>query len=435
MQSVRLRLVIFALLMALPVSRRVPAQSAPSSSQAIESARPLDLEALVNEALERNPQVLAARRAVEAKRDRIPQARAWPDPTVTLSYGGNLLPPYTLMSRDPSSARQFTAAEEIPYPGKTRLRGQIAARQADGELLAYEALWRRVAAEVRQAYFDLYVADQSLTTVRKDRELLRTFEKLAEVRYSVGRAAQQDVLKAQVELTRLSEREALLDQQRRTLEAQLNGLRDLPPDSPVGPTGEVHAHPLALSLEDIERAAEANSPEVKQAQTGVDAGRLGVQLAQKEVRPNLSVGYTYMQRAGLPDMYGFSFSTSLPVFHRRKQDMAVAEAAANLEASRHSEENVLALLRSRVRQEFLAAQAAERLMDLYSQALLPQSRLTLDSSLATYGTGTTDALSVLTNFSTLLDYELSYEQQLAEHEKALARLEELTGLDLLQAER
>jgi len=158
-------------------------------------------------------------------------------------------------------------------------------------------------------------------------------------------------------------------------------------------------------------------------------------LAQKEVRPNFTVGYTYMQRAGLPNMYGFSFSTSLPVFRRRKQDMAIAEAAANLEASRHSEENVLSVLRYRVKQEFLAAQAGERLMNLYSQALLPQSRLTLDSSLASYGTGTTDFLSVLTNFSTLLDYELNYQQQLAEHEKALARLEELTGLSLVQAER
>lgn len=85
----------------------------------------VQLQALVREALERNPEIQAARRAAEARRARIPQARAWPDPTVSVSYGGNLLPPFTLMRGDPSSMRQFSAQQEIPYPGKTRLRGEI----------------------------------------------------------------------------------------------------------------------------------------------------------------------------------------------------------------------------------------------------------------------------------------------------------------------
>jgi outer membrane protein TolC len=435
MKSRNLLLAIIAFLLAMPGLLWAQSLRHLTNIQASESAPQVEVGSLLKEALERNPGLLAARQAVEAKRARIPQARAWPDPTFTVSYGGNFLPPYTLMSRDPSSARQLMAEQEIPYPGKTRLRGQIATREADAELLAYEALWRRVAAEVKQAFFDLYFTDQSLTTLGKEREVLERFEKVAETRYAVGKAAQQDVLKAQVELTRLSECETLLEQQRRTLVAQLNSLRNLPPGAPLGPTGEVHAHLLSFGLEELEKAAEANFPELKRAQTQVDANRLAMELAQREVRPNLSLGYTYMQRAGLPDMYGLSFSASLPIFHRHKQDMAVAEAAANLQASRHSEENELALLRYRVRQGYLQAQAAERLMNLYSQALLPQSRLALESSLASYETGTTDFLSVLTNFSTELDSQLSYHQRLADHEKALASLEELTGMNLLQTER
>ena len=90
------------------------------------------------------------------------------------------------------------------------------------------------------------------------------------------------------------------------------------------------------------------------------------------------------------------------------------------------------MLRYRVEQEYLAAQAASRLLELYSQAIVPQSRLTLESSLASYETGATDFQTVLGNFSTILDYELGYHQQLAEHERALARLEELTGLELIR---
>jgi outer membrane protein TolC len=155
-------------------------------------------------------------------------------------------------------------------------------------------------------------------------------------------------------------------------------------------------------------------------------------LARKELRPNFSLGYTYMQRAGMPDMYGLTFSTSLPVFHRSKQDPAIAEAAANLEASRRMEANEFALLRYRVKQEYSQAQAAEQLLKLYSQGLVPQSTLALESSIASYETGVTDFLTVLSNFTTVLDYELGYCQQLATHEKTLARLEELTGLNLIR---
>ena len=117
---------------------------------------------------------------------------------------------------------------------------------------------------------------------------------------------------------------------------------------------------------------------------------------------------------------------------RRAIELAIAEAAANLEAARRMEANELTLLRYRVKQEFLQLGAAEQLLTLYAKAIVPQSTLALDSSVASYETGKVEFLELITNFTTVLDYELNYYQQLVNHEKALARLEELTGLDLLQ---
>ncbi len=127
---------------AVPV--RVLSQSNPPPDT--EPAPPLSLAKLVQEARERNPEILAARRAVEAKRARIPQAGAWADPTVSLSYAGNVVPPFTVMQGDPSSYRQVMAEQTVPYPGKTRLRTEIASREASAEELAYEAVARRVTA-------------------------------------------------------------------------------------------------------------------------------------------------------------------------------------------------------------------------------------------------------------------------------------------------
>jgi outer membrane protein TolC len=393
---------------------------------------PARLEELVREALTRNPEIQAAQRGAEAKRARVPQAKAWSDPTLTLGYGGNILPPYTLMRGDPSSQRQFMAEQVIPYPGKTRLRGEIAAREADAEATGIDEVSRRVVAEVKQAYVDLYFADQSLSTLAKERQILEQLAQVSQIRYSVGKGVQQDIIRAQVELTRLSERQTMLEQTRRTLEAQLNSLRDLPVDTPVGPASELRQSVLVQTPAELQSAAESTFPALKRQQAMIEGNQLAVNLAHKEVRPDFSVGYTYMQRAGLPDMYGFTFSTSLPVFRRNKQDQAIREAALNLEAARRSEGNQLTLLRYRVKQEFVAVEAADRLMKLYTEGLVPQSRLALESSLASYEAGASDFQTVLSNFTTILEYELNYHQQLADHEKALARLEELTGLELVR---
>ena len=403
-----------------------------ASLRDVEADSPLSLAKLVQEATERNPEILAARRNAEAKRARIPQAGAWADPTVSLSYGGNALPPFTLMRGDPSSARQLMAEQMIPYPGKTHLRTEIASRDADAEMLAYEAVARRVAAEVKQAYFDLGYIDRSLAILQKDREALEGFEKVTEIRYSVGKAAQQDVLRAQLEVTRLSQRATMLNQQRHTLEAQLNSLRNVPIDSPVGTPAIVQPSTFVYTQDQLQEAAQANYPVLKQRRTMVDQNRLSVDLARKEVRPDFSVGYTYMQRDGLPDMYGITLSTSLPLFRHRKQDMAIAEAAANLESARQMQANELTVLRYQVQQDFLEIQATEQLLKLYSQGIAPQSSLTLESSITSYETGGVDFLNVISNFQAVIDAELDYHMQVTNHEKALARLEEVTGLNLIQ---
>jgi len=233
-------------------------------------------------------------------------------------------------------------------------------------------------------------------------------------------------------LRRLLSCAAMLAQQRRTLEAQLNSLRNVPIDSPVGAPSAVQPSAFVYTQDQLQVAAQANYPVLKQRKTMVDQNRLSVDLARKEVRPDFSVGYAYMQRDGMPDMFGITLSTSLPIFRRRKQDMAIAEAAANLESARQMQANALTVLRYQVQQDFLEVQATEQLLKLYSQGIAPQSSLTLESSITSYETGGVDFLNVLSNFLTVIDSELDYHLQISNHEKALARLEEVTGLNLIQ---
>ena len=213
----------------------------------------------------------------------------------------------------------------------------------------------------------------------------------------------------------------MLTQQRRTLEAQLNSLRDVPIDSPVGSPVPVQASLFVYTQDQLLEAAQANYPVLKQRKTMVEENRIAVALARREERPDFSVGYTYMQRDALPDMYGITLSTSLPIFRHRKQDMAIAEAAANLESARQMQANELTLLRYQVQQDFLEIQATEQLLKLYSQGIAPQPSLTLESSITSYQTGGVDFLNVISNLQAVIDAELDYHMQVSNHEKALAR--------------
>jgi outer membrane protein TolC len=379
--------IIFLIFLCAPP--RLFSQSQGSSGVPAEPKGVASLVALTQEAMDRNPEIQAAKHAIEAKRARVPQAGASPNPKPTVGYGGNAVPPSAVTAGDAGGAR-------------------IASRDADAETLAYKAVRRRIEAKVKQAYFDLWFTDQSLSTLRTNRDLLARLEKIAEFRYSDANGVQHDVLKAQVELTRLIERQTVLEQARQTFQAQLNSLRDRPLETPIVTPQELGISNVAASLDDLQAAAQANYPVLKQEQARVEENHLLVDPAKKEDH------------------------TSQPIFRHRKQSMAIAEAATNLESSRQTEASELTTLRYRVKQEFSEVQSSEQLLKLYLQGIIPQSSLAMESAISGYATGAVDFLNVLSDFTTLLDYELASKQQIADHQKALARLEELTALNLIQ---
>jgi len=165
----------------------------------------------------------------------------------------------------------------------------------------------------------------------------------------------------------------------------------------------------------------------------VERGQLAVNLAHKDYYPDLSVGYMYEQRPLLPDMHGFTFTVSIPVFYKSKQRQELAEAGEQAAATEKSRQNRKNELDFSVKQQYLQARASEQLLQLYSQGVVPQSSLALESSMSAYQVGTVDFLTVLANFSTLLSYQIDYYRELASYQSSLAQLESLTGLELTSA--
>ena len=387
------------------------------------------LQQLIEQAMENNPEIKSMQRRFDRVRARIPQAKALDEPMLSVGYMGNLTP-FSLQTDDPSSGRTISISQDLPFPGKRSLRGKVASSEADAEWWAFEQTRRNVVTEVKDAYFDLYYLTKALGVVTKTKVLLEQFTKIAEVRYSVGKGIQQDVLKAQVEFSKLIEQQTMLEQRKQVAEARLNSLLYREPESPVGTPDELEPRDFPYSLAQLNETAVANYPELKAQRRKIEGAQYAIQLAKKEFYPDFSVGFTYVNRPAMPEMYGLSVGIKLPVFYAQKQRPALTEATASFEAEKRSLENTTTLLMFKIRDKYLAQTTAKRLMSLYSTTIVPQSSLSLESAIAGYEVGKVDFLTLLDNLVTLLNYELSYYEQLSNEEKAVAALEPLVGVTL-----
>lgn len=391
----------------------------------------LKLEDLTREALRSNPEVLAAQKRYEAARQRPAQESSLPDPTLSLGYNstGNPLP-FAGVGTDPVANAGLTISQEFPFPGKRKLRGEMAMREADAEFEQYQMTQLSVLSRLKQAYHRLHHAYEMVEIMQRDRDLLRKFLRISEARYAVGKAAQQDVFKAQTQLSIMDTRIEQAEREKRSLAAEINSLLNRPSDSPLGRPADVEPEPLRVSLDELMTQVRQNAPALRREQKLVERTELAVNLARKDYYPDYTVSGGYFYMGGMAPMYQARVDFKLPAYFWRKQRAGVAEKADLLGEARHNYEAANQMLSFRVKDDYLAAETSYRLMNMYSTTVIPQSSLALQSSLSAYETGGVDFLSVLMNFTTMLEYELNYHEEMMSYSLALTRLEEITGLKL-----
>lgn len=395
---------------------------------AIEPAR---LNDLIREALAGNPEILAAQKRYEAARQRPAQESSLPDPVLSLGYASNGGPlPGQGLGTQPTSNIGFMVSQEIPSSGKRKLRGDIAAKEADAEFQEYLAVQLSVRSRVTQAFHRLHHAYAALDILTENKDLLAQVIRVSEARYSAGKAAQQDILKAQTQLSILEARIVEKQQDRNIAESEINAVLNRRPGTPLGIPEDSQPEPLGLTVDELLAKAAGASPDLRRAQEVIQRNELAVNLARKDFQSDYTVSAGYFNMGGMPPMYQFRVDVPIHLHTGQRQRPALDEQVHRLHESRYEFEAADQDLQFRVREAYLAAQTAYRLVKLYADTILPQSSLTIESSLPSYETGGTDFLSVLTNIMTKVDSEERYHEQVMMYEVARARLEELTGVPL-----
>jgi outer membrane protein TolC len=413
---------LLAALLALPTARMLAQQTAAGGPVLL-------LDELVQEALDKNLEVQSAMHTASALAHRVPQVKTLPDPMVSVGWAGNIVP-FSVQQGDPSSYRGVTVSEQFPYPGKLKLRGEMAGKEAEAAQADLEGAKRRVAVEVKGAYYDYFYFDKAIETTQRNKELLEKLSKISEARYRVGKAMQQDVLRSQVEISLLLQKLTMLEQQRATAQARINTFLLRAPESPLPPAANIEPAVMNYSLGELYALAAAHDTAAARDGKMIEKGRLGVAAAQREYRPDIGVAYMYQQRDSMADMHGVTVSVNIPIFYKTKQRQGVMEASEELVSAEKEQAGRLTEVQFELKQKYLAAKASEQLLSLYTKAVVPQSSLALESSMAAYQVGNVDFLSLLANFTTLWSYETDYYRQLADYQTSLANIEALTGCDV-----
>ncbi len=387
----------------------------------------LNLQDIIDEALQKSPEVLAFQARVAASRYKIPQAKSLPDPMFMFGYQNEGWKRYTFKEM-PDAWWMFSASQMFPFPGKLSLKGEMAEKESESLSASYDSLKLKIRAKVTELYYDLFFAYKDIDIIRDRTALFSRIEDAALARYSSGMAPQQEVLMAQTEKYMLFEKEEMQRQRIQALEAMLNSTIGREVTSPLG-RPVVRNISFRRDMKELLTIAYESSPEIRSMERMIAAAEAKVKMAEREYYPDFTLTGTVMKRGGeFDDMWSLTAAINIPLFYRTKQRQAVNEASASLSETRSGLEAMKLMISSNIRDNYSMLKTAETLMGLYKDGLIPKTYQDFESALAGYVTGKVEAITVINRLKALLDFETLYWKQFVEREKAIARIETIAGI-------
>lgn len=399
---------------------------------------PEKLADLLAEAERNNPQIQAARHSVDAAREVPSQVSTLPDPQAVLQHVSVGSPrPFAGYTNSDFAYLGLGFSQDIPYPGKLRLRGEIARKDADVAQQRYESIRRSIQSQLKSAYVQQSYLTKRIAILNGDGELLRQVEQAAEVRYRSGMGSQQEVLQAQIERTKLLREITMNALEAGKTQATLKQLLNRSQSAPDIQTEPLSETATIQTYDELLNAAKANNPEIAGAKEMIARQGLQVDLAKKDFYPDFNLQYMWQRTDPVQfrAYYMFTLGVRIPIYRSRRQQPELAQARAEQDRARSESETQTQQIAFALRQEFLTQEKSAELLKIYREGLIPQAHAELQAGMAAYQSNRQDFQALLASFLDVLKLDGEYWQTLAEHETAWARIEEMTGLPLRDGAR
>jgi outer membrane protein TolC len=404
----------------------------PSFANAAQSSV-LSLESAREKALADNPGLAEMQARYEALSEIAPQKSSLPDPIVSF---GAMNFPWDDFDRNQENMTQLQVgvSQMFPYPGKLGLREDIALFEAQAALHSVDEMRLNLDMNVSVTWWEIYYLDRSLETVSRNQSLLRQFVEVAKTKYEVGKGLQQDVLLAQLELSKLFDQEIRIQAMRDQREIRLNLLMGTSPDNSLTLTTMAGISSNLLAEEGIlYRRAEISRPVLDAQRASIKASESRLELAKKDYYPDFKVGVTYGNRdendfgRSRQDFLSVMLSVNIPLYAGTKQDKAVQQRSKELARSQFALTDQRNLVLSAISMATTDHGRATEQLTLFDQGIIPQARQTVESMLAGYQVGEVDFLNLVRSQVTLLNYELQYWKSFTEVNQSVARLKAAVG--------
>lgn len=390
----------------------------------------LSLRGLIEEAKNNNPELQALRRNIKAKEAKARAEGVLDDPSFRIEMMD--------LSKEnpfptPGNAMQtkYGISQMFPYPGKRSLQKDIALKEVLMAEVEVKVRELEIVTMVKDAYYEYLLLSESIKIVKEIKTLLSNMMEIAKIKYATGQASQQDVIKAQVELTMLINEITELEAEREVVQAGLKALLNRSQETPLSDPPAIPQKKADIKVEELTEKALAINPALQKMRYEIEANQIGVELARKNYYPDFMVDIAPIQRDGRFDAWDAMFQINIPIW-QRKYDSQVTEAQSSVEAGQYklrAEENIRS---AEVKEGIVKVESADRIRTLYETSLLPQVELSFDSALKNYQTGKIDFLTLLDTERVLRKTRIDYIGSLVTYYKRIASLEGVVGAEILE---
>ncbi len=391
------------------------------------------LAELVQIALEQNNEILAARSRLVEATERIRQAGTLPDPKLGMQY---FLEPVETRTGPQESSISLT--QSIPWLGRLSLNKQLRQNDTDITRVLLTSTHLGVIRKIKEAYIEYGYLGQAKKITSQNLELMNYLEGIVRTNYTNGKASYTDVLKIQIEIAKLENKQQSLDDNTMPVRVKLNGLLGVDRNMARRQPETLPEISLGPQEEEIYTLTRQYNPNILAGQHKVTRNQTSLDIANQGFYPDIALSvktiFTGEAEFGNPQGSGRNpiiagLSITLPIFYDRRNG-AVAEKQASIRTARNELEQILNSLETEIELTLFRYREAERLLNLYRENLIPKVRQELDVALEAFQGGQHSIIELIDSEKDWLNFELARIRAQADMAIQIARLEELAGTTL-----
>lgn len=393
-------------------------------------AEPLSLNSLIKDAKQNNPGILAARKRYEAAIARVPQAKSLDNPTVGIEFEKIPKGSFKVKEVMPDD-RMLSVSQMFPFFGKLPLKGKIALVESQMFASEFKDKEFQVINEVKNSYYDLFMNHKEAELSEQSLIFLEGIAKIAEARYVVGDIMQEELFKINLEIAKLSNDIANLNQEKTAKETRINALLNRNPQNPLGLPQLQEDTGFDKDVPSLYQMTLENQPELLIFSYAIEKNKYAHSLAKKSFLPDLMGELTLRGiTSGAIGPWDLMLALSLPLWFWTKQRYEVKEAVANLEEAKAAYEAMKNKALFETKDLYARIEIAKNKINSYRNSQIPMLEGSIQSSLSGYASGRGDIMLLLDSQRMLIETKMSYYKALVEYNMGLADLEKTTGIEL-----